>query len=344
MRRSVYALAGLALCCALAAGARGQAMEPQHKTADSNTAVIQGKVTLPSGFAAKRYVRITLRNTHSVLSTLYTNNSGEFQLRNLSEGIYYVQAEVSDGSFEPDVRRVELGRGLVVQLTLELREKTGPATVASRAATRVVSAAELQQSVPPPAKKQYELGLKAVGKGDIRQAAARFEEALSIYPEYLVARNDLGAQYLKLKRLDEAEKQFQFVLARDAKNFNAVFNLGLVRVERRDYPDAISQLNRAIAIDGTRLVARLWLGFALLETGDVAGAERELLKAVVMGGSECAAANYHLARIHLGRGEAAEASRFVEGYLEEAPKGEYAEEARRLKKQIQDEAKSRPRR
>src|SRR5215218_847663 len=104
MRRSIRALAGLALCCALAAGARAQDHEAeQHVTADPTTAVIQGRVTLPSGFAAKRYARITLSNAHSVLSTLYTNNSGEFQLRNLAEGVYYVQAEVQDGSFEPAV-------------------------------------------------------------------------------------------------------------------------------------------------------------------------------------------------------------------------------------------------
>ncbi|MFL6332563.1 MAG: tetratricopeptide repeat protein [Pyrinomonadaceae bacterium] len=342
MRRSVRALAGLAFCCALAAGVRAQDHEAEeHVSADPNTAVIQGRVTLPSGFAAKRYVRITLSNTHSVLSTLYTNSSGEFQLRNLAEGVYYVQAEVQDGSFDPVGRRVELGRGLTVQLTLELRENTSPAATV-RAGARVVSAAELQQSVPPAAKKQYELGLKSVGKGNFQQAAGHFEEALSLYPEYLAARNDLGAQYLKLKRIDEAEKQFQTVLARDPKNFNGVFNLGLVQVERHDYAGAISQLNQAIALDASRSVARLWLGFAMLEMGDVPGAEKELLKALVMGGPECAAANYHLARINLGRGDSAEAARYLGVYLEEAPKGEYAEEARQLQQKVQAEAKSRP--
>lgn len=345
MRRSVRAVAGLAFCCALAAGARGQALESeQHKTPDPNTAVIQGKVTLPSGFAAQRNVRITLRNAHSILNTFFTNNSGEFQLRNLSEGIYYVHAEVQDGSFEPVTRRVELGRGLTVQLTLELREKTGPAPMSARAGARVVSAAELQQSVPPAAKRQYNLGLKSVNKGDFAQAAARFEEALHLYPDYLAARNDLGAQYLKLRRLDEAEKQFRAVLARDAKNFNAKYNLGLVHVERRDYAGAIAQLNQAIALDSTRPVARLWLGFALLESGDAAGAERELVKSLVMGGAECAAASYHLARIHLGRGDTAEATRYLGVYLEDAPKGEYASEARQLRQKIRSEAKSPPRR
>src|SRR5205085_5631475 len=162
-----------------------------------------------------------------------------------------------------------------------------------------------------------------------------FEVAVSLYPEYLAARNDLGAQYLKLKRLDEAEKQFQLVLVRDPKNFNAVFNLGLVRVERHDYQDAIAHLNQAIALDGSRPVARLWLGFALLEMGDPRGGERELLKAVVMGGPECAAANYHLAGIILGRGDSAEAARYLGVYLEDAPKGEYTEDAKQLQKKIQ---------
>src|SRR5918995_4108368 len=114
---------GLALGLVLSASGQAQDVEPRDKTADTNNAVIRGRVTLPSGFNAEGYARITLRNQQSTLSTIYTNNSGEFQIRNLSEGIYYVQAELSQSNFEPVVRRVELGRGLMVDLTLELREK-----------------------------------------------------------------------------------------------------------------------------------------------------------------------------------------------------------------------------
>jgi tetratricopeptide (TPR) repeat protein len=340
MRKAVRLWACLILWGALAAAqaARAQDIDDKYKTADTNNAVIQGRVTLASEFAAERYVRITLKTAQSILFTTYTNRSGEFQLRNLSEGVYYVQAD--EAGFEPVVQRVELGRGLTADLTLELRERQVPSLI--RTGARVVSAAELSQAVPAAAKKEYARGLKYVGKGDFQRAAGHFEQAVQIYPDYLAARNDLGAQYLKLKRLDEAEQHFLVVLARDPKNFNAKFNLGLVRVERRDYADAVSQLRQAIAIDGTRAVARLWLGVALLQAGDAAGAEAELTKALVMGGDECVAANYHLARIYLGRGETDEASRSVGLYLEDAPKGEYAEEARQLQKKIQDEAKARP--
>jgi tetratricopeptide (TPR) repeat protein len=107
-----------------------------------------------------------------------------------------------------------------------------------------------------------------------------------------------------------------------------------VRIERKDYLDAMSQLNQAIVIDSTRPVARLWLGVALLETGDLASAERELTKALVMGGGECVAAHYHLARIYLARGDKTEALRALQAYLEDAPKGEYVTEAKQLENQI----------
>jgi Tfp pilus assembly protein PilF len=304
---------------------------------DPNNAVIEGRVTLPSGFSADRNVKITLRNSQSFLSTLYSNKHGEFRFDNLSEGVYYVQAEIDGADFEPGVEKVVLGRGIVWALTLQLREKKSPLAMSTGA--RVISAAELHQPVPPAAKKRYDLGLKLVSKGDIAEAAAHFKEAISIYPDYLAARNDLGAQYLKLKRLDEAEEHFRIVLEHDAKNFNAKFNLGLVQIERRDYTDAISHLNQAIAIDNSRATARLWLGFALLETGELRGAERELTRALIMGGSECAAAHYHLARAYMARGEDSEALRSLQAYLQESPRGEYVKEARHLAEKLQAGAK-----
>jgi tetratricopeptide (TPR) repeat protein len=320
------------LLCGFFLCTQAQEIDPKYKTADTNNAVIRGRVMLPSGFAAETYFRITLRTQQSILSTLYTNNTGEFQIRNLSEGIYFVQAEIPRGNFESVTRRVELGRGLTVDLIMELRERHDPDS--GGPARKVVSAAELRQSIPSAAKKQYELGLKSVSKGKFEEAATHFQEALSIYPEYLAARNDLGAQYLKLKQLDEAQKHFEIVLANDPKNFNAKFNMGLVQVERHNYREAIDLLNEAIAIDSTRPVARLWIGIAKLELGDLEVAEGELMRALIMGGEECVAAHYHLARIYFNRGDLNEAARSVQSYIQLAPRGEFIKEAKELARQV----------
>jgi tetratricopeptide (TPR) repeat protein len=330
MTQGIRAFIALVVWLFLSASVSAQ-VEPRYKTADTNNAVIRGRVTLPSGFGAEGYARITLKTQQSILSTLYTNNSGEFQIRNLSEGIYYVQAEMPQGNFEAVTRRVELGRGLMVDVVLELVEKKDPT---GNRVGKVVSAAELQQSVPSQAKKQYELGLKFVSKGNFQQAATHFEEAVSIYPEYLAARNDLGAQYLKLKRIDEAEKHFEIVLGKDPRNFNAKFNMGLVQVERHNYIEAISLLNQAVAIDSTRPVARLWIGIAKVEQGDLDSAEAELTRALIMGGSECVAAHYHLARVYLNRGAVTDATRSVQAYIQQAPRGEFIKEAKDLERKI----------
>src|SRR5215211_8338464 len=319
MRQGIRVCIGLLVSLIFTAGAQAQQIDESHKVPDPNTATIRGRVTLSSGFGIEGYARITLRNQSSILSTLYTNNSGEFQLRNLSEGIYFVEAEMPRSNFESVTRRVELGRGLMVDLVLELVEKKDPTI---NRVGKVVSAAELRQAVPAAAKKQYDLGLKFVSKGNYQQAAIHFQEAISIYPQYLAARNDLGAQYLKLKRLDEAQEHFEIVLRDDSKNFNAKFNMGLVQVERRNYTEALSLLNEAVAIDSKRSVTRLWIGIAKLEMGDLEIAEAELTRALIIGGGECVAAHYHLARIFMTRGDLAEAARSVRFYIQQAPRGE----------------------
>jgi tetratricopeptide (TPR) repeat protein len=334
---------GTLLLCLSAGSASAQDLPtiPDRASADTNSAVIEGRVTLPSGFAADRNVKITLRNSQMTLFTVYSNKHGEFRFHDLSEGIYYVQAEIAGSkdadAFEPTEQRIVLGRGITWEVTLQLREKTGSYDRVLR--SRVVSAAEMRQTVPAPAKKEYEIGLKFVSKGDVPQASSHFKDAIALYPDYLAARNDLGAQCLKLKRVDEAEEHFLQVLEKDEKNLYARYNLGLVRVERKDYANAIAEMNRAIAIDSSFGPAHLWMGVGLLETGDLPGAERELTRALIIGGQDCLPAHYHLARAYLMRGDPNEALRAVRSYLEESPRGEYAKEAKELARKLESEVK-----
>jgi Flp pilus assembly protein TadD len=332
----------LALLLALPALASGQETPAtsDRMTADTNSAVIEGRVVLPSGRTIDRIVRITLRTSISILYTTYSTPRGEFRFDALPQGIYYVEATVEGESFETATARVLLGRGIVSHQTLQLREKKPEGRRSPSG--NIISTAELRQVIPQAARTEYELGLKQVGKGNFAQAAERFKQALAIYPEYLAARNDLGAQYLKLKRVDDAEAEFINVLEKDPHNFNARFNLGLVRIERREFMNAITELNQAISLDSAQPIAHLWMGVALLETGDLAGAERELVKAIVMGGKECAAGHYHMARVYMLRGDPAEASRSVKIYLEESPKGENAKEAQELVRKLDEEVKKRP--
>jgi hypothetical protein len=144
--RVIQVCLGLTFWWALAEVGSAQDSRTAHPAADTNNAVIEGRVTLPSGFSADRNIRITLKNAQSVLNTFYSNKHGEFQIRNLSEGTYYVHAEVDDVNYEPVVEQIMLGRGIVWTLTLQLREK--PSRLAMSMGARVISAAEARQPVP----------------------------------------------------------------------------------------------------------------------------------------------------------------------------------------------------
>ena len=328
-------LAILTAFCSFVLAVISFAQEPPreiNRGPDPTNAVIEGRVLLPSGQSANFNVKIIFSEQHRPLATLYTNRHAEFRFPNLREGEYYVQAVADETIYEPVTQRVWLGRSLTYKLTIILRKKEE--TAKREAGAQVVSSTELDRAAPRDAQKEYEQGVRMVDKGEARQAAERFQRAIAIYPDYLQARNDLGAQYLKLKRFDEAAEQFNFVLEKAPGYFNSRFNLGLVLIERKDYPAAIAQLNQAVAIDGARPAPRLWLGVALLQTGDLPGAERELSRALITGGASFVAAHYYLAHVFMRRGDSAEASRALKAYLEGSPKGEYAEEARLLLKKL----------
>jgi len=328
------------ICLLLTATAPASVVYPQDASTrnetlrpDPHNASIAGRVALPSGFSAESNVKITLSNSQNMLTRLYSDKHGEFKFTNLSAGTYYVQVSGDPTLYEPVTQEARLYRGQEMNLTVQLRKKDEP--VNRSPGPGVVSVVELDQPVPAAARKEYERATKLIGKGQLESAIERLKQALAIYPDYLGARNDLGAQYLKLKRFDEAAEEFRTVVEKHPRYFNSRFNLGLVSIERKKYSDAISQFTQAIAIDSARPAAHFWLGIALFQTYNLSGAEREMAKALITGGRAYAAAHYYLAQVQLKKGARAEAVRALNAYLEEAPKGEHAEEAKLLLKQLE---------
>jgi lipoprotein NlpI len=293
---------------------------------DPNTARIYGRVLLPSGRPINFNIRITLSNSQSQLSTLFSDKNGEFRFTGLSEGYYYVQATPPDNTFLPVTLRIQLIRGEEINLTLNLtlvRNETVRA-----AAARTVSASEA--SVPVRARREYERAQRFIKRGERQLAIERLKLALSIHPDYNAARNDLGVQYLKLKLLDEAAEQFNLLIEKDPRYFNPRLNLGLVLVEQKRFGEAIDQLRQAISIDSSRPAAHLWLGVALMEMNEVEEAERELLRSRLMGGKQYAVAQFYIAQLYLKTDRRGEALSQLEAYLEQSPLGEKAQEAKSL--------------
>lgn len=291
------------------------------------TGSISGKVVLPSGQPVGERARIVLSTMTSQGMVLYTDNSGGFGYAGLGEGVYTIEVSANSKVYETVFTEVRLIRGTHVRVNIALRERVAEA---GRPSGNVVSLGELDRNVPAAAKKEFEKATLLVNEGKLQEAIERYKRAIAIYPGYLMARNDLAAQYNKLKLWREAIEQLDAAIEINPKSFNPRLNMGIALVEQKKYVDAMEHLNLAVSIDSSSPAAHLYLGIASVETDELPAAERELSAALTLGGVEYSVVHFYKAQVHLKKGERDGAIRELKTYLKESPTGERAANARQL--------------
>jgi tetratricopeptide (TPR) repeat protein len=309
-------------------GAQDQTQRRIEAAPDPGNASIVGRVSFPSGSSADFNIKVTLSNSQSNLNTLYSDKNGEFRFLNLNAGVYYVLASAESSFYQPVKEEVRIYRGQELNLTIILRKSAGH--VSKRSGPGIVSAVELDQNVPATAKKEYKEAARLIYKGQLQEAIERLCQAIAICPDYLTARNDLGAQYLKLRRFREATEQFEAAIRINPKYFNSRLNLGMVLVEEKRYTEAIGHLKVALSINDGWPAAHLFAGIALMEINELDAAQREIVKAMILGAPRYSVGHYYLAHAYMRRGDRGEAVRELETYLGEQPDGELATAARTL--------------
>lgn len=294
---------------------------------------ISGRVVLPSGESLNGSVRITLSTPEDPGLLAYTDNSGNFTFTNLGEGTYTVEVLGDRRLYEPVSEVVRLIRSSRVNLMIYLREKAKP----RGAEGHMVSAAEFDQKIPPQARKEYEKATGLLRDGRTQAAIERLKQAVAIYPQYLMARNDLGVQFLKLNRLAEATEQFEAAIEINPKAFNPRLNLGIALVKGKKYGEAADHLDVAVSMDSSSASVHLYLGIVRVATDELAPAERELASALSIGGEEYSVAHFYLAAVYMKKGEREPAIRELSAYLNTSPNGDEAVRARQLLEKLKQD-------
>lgn len=288
---------------------------------------ISGSVLLPNGAALNERARVVLQTDRGIKSNVYTDNRGRFEFHRLTPSVYEVV-------IEPDGDRFEIARGTVevfpnapAMLNITLKEKKA---AGSRNAGTVVSTGELDTAIPDQAKKEFERATDASSAGKTDDAIAHFRKAIALYPQYVMAHNDLGAQLLAQGKLDNAAEEFRRAIQLDAKAFNPRLNLGIVLVQQRQFSEAAAMLKAALALQSNSPAARLYYGLALEGSNAPDDAERELKIAHELGGPTYAVALFHLGQLYLNKGKRDLARKTLQSYLREAPNGADSPQARKL--------------
>jgi tetratricopeptide (TPR) repeat protein len=295
--------------------------------AEAQGGSISGSVILPNGAPLNERAKVILQTDRGVKSNVYTDNRGRFEFSRLTPNIYEVVIEPDGDRFEIARATVEVFPGAPAMVNVNLKEKKAKA---SPNGSRVISAGELDTSIPAAAKKEFERGAEASKAGNIEESIAHLRKAVELYPQYVMAHNDLGAQLLALARLDEAAEEFRRAIQLDSKAFNPRLNLGIVLVQKAEFTEAAALLKTALEFQPNSAAARLYYGLALAGINQASDAERELKMAHELGGATFAIALFHLGQLYFDRGELESARTSLRGYLREAPNGTSAAQARKL--------------
>jgi tetratricopeptide (TPR) repeat protein len=261
----------------------------------------------------------------------YTDTGGYFKYDGLGPGSYSLEAVDDSNKYDKGVERVTINRAERVSVQVYLRDKSA---TTEKTTGEVVSAYSGDQNVPGPAKREFDQARQLSKDGRADEAIEHYNRAIQIYPAYLMAHNDLGVQFLSLGKLDNAAGEFGAAIDIDPKAFNPRLNLAIVLIQEHRYPEALDQLTTAVSIDSSQAAGHFYLGVASLGGDDLDAAKRELGKALTIGGPQYSVAHYHLAGVHLRKGERDQAIHELETYLATSPTGDQARQAKQLLEQI----------
>lgn len=287
---------------------------PTPVSESSSGGTIRGRIVLPGGGYVTGSLRVTLQTNRGVEATVFSDNEGHFEFTRLNPGTYQVIVE-GDKS-ESTTESVQVLRGSPAIVTINLNRKADAET---KLKAKTVSTEELDPDIPGKAKKEFELASVAAKDGKREEAIRHLRRAIDLYPRYMVAHNDLGAQLLEQGQWDEAQEALRRALELAPKAFNPNLNLGIVLVNQQRFIEAAEFLNIALTRESSSPTARLYLGLAMLGLNDLDGAERELKTAHDLGGGASGLALFHLGQLYMNKGEQGLARKMFELYLQEVP-------------------------
>jgi Flp pilus assembly protein TadD len=264
-----------------------------------------------------------------------TDDKGNFVFRGVPKGDYVVIID-KEPEFEPFSQSVSVSAFsgdsyLSVRLRLKGAAKSEPGVLNAEFA-----------NVPPNAVATYNKALQSAQAGDHKAAVEQLHQAISEYPNFMLAYNELGVQYTKLNDLNKADEALRTALKLSPDGATPLLNHGIVLALMGKFDLAVNDLERSLKEKDQSAQGHLYLGQALANLGRFGDAEQHLARAVALGGDEMKDAHRFLGIIYLQRGERERAVTELETYLKLAPQAKDADHLREIIRDLRNSKQPSP--
>lgn len=279
---------------------------------------IVGTVYSPDGVPITTRMRIKLTSPEwgDILAT--TDDRGKFVFSGVGSGVYTIVID-REKEYEPVSHEVEIVRGrstvpetyfvsIRLRAVEEKQPKTGPA---------VISAANA--GVPKAALDHYEAASKLSHEKDYKGAIKELKLAVSEYPPFVSAHNQIGVLYLRLNEFDNAEEAFKAALKINPEAYEPLLNRGIALYRLGKFKDAETTFRKTLKVKPDSSVSHYYLGRTLNKLGRNEDAETALLTCLKMNPDDFKEAHRLLAAIYLDRGALPRVIEELETYLKVVP-------------------------
>jgi Flp pilus assembly protein TadD len=301
---------------------------------------INGRIYFPSGRRTDVHLKISLEGSNVGTRIIFADLNGSFSFRNLEPGRYTItidggkEYETTTESVNIDDLRTRATGGhgpppRAYYLPIYLRLKS-----AERRELGVVDAR--LSSVPAAARDLYEKAL-VEEKSNPAKAIEDLKRAVSLYPSFALALNELGIQYLKLARIDDAIASLRAAIKVAPDEFGPRLNYGIALLNQKKFEDAESQLRIALQKNESAPTAHMYLGIVLAVQRKLREAEKELLIAISSKSTEISLAHRFLGGVYLEAHDYKRAADELDIYLKLVPDAPDAEQTRAKIKEYRHE-------
>src|SRR5882762_4527749 len=189
-------------------------------------------------------VRLMSGSGGTPVSENFTNDQGRTEFTRVPVGNYHVVVtgegieEADSGLFEVDRRKMSQDMFITVRRSNEANSnQMGPGAP---------SVAAVDLSVPDSARREFDDASKAMAAQEWAKAIRRLKRAISIYPQYAAAYNNMGVAYSRMNDPAQEHKALEKAISLNDHFVPAFVNLAKLCLRERDSLRAETLLENAL--------------------------------------------------------------------------------------------------
>ena len=287
-------------------------------------------------------VPVELANeVYQVLQRTRTDGSGRYFFAGLSSGKFLVKVMPLGTNLEEQSQEVEIinisrpGGSTSDQAYKDfyLRVRKGGPDI------RPISGTIFAQEVPPEAKKLYERGIADLENNRTDAGINSLLESLKAFPEYYIALERLGREYVRQGNYEFARAVFIKMVSVNDRSFAGWYGLGFASYALKQPNIAIEAANKAITLEQGAVEAHLLLGVSQRLAKNFLEAEKALLKAKELAKGTSADVHWNLALLYANNmNKFKEAADELEIYIKIAPPDAKLDDVKKLVAKFREKA------